>query len=63
MIYSALKSSGYGHWIDRKTPLLQARHAEEQHTFACELAEWDWEEWEKVIFTDECSVALGAGHQ
>jgi hypothetical protein len=29
--------------------------------FASEFADWDWDEWKKVIFTDECSIKLGYG--
>jgi transposase len=60
-IYSALKSSGYGHWMARQRPKLEAQHAKKRYEFAIQYGDWDEKEWSNIIFTDECSIELGSG--
>jgi Transposase. len=59
--FRGLAGTGYGHWLARKRPKLEAKHAKKRYEFACRYKEWDWEQWSKVIFTGECSIKLGSG--
>jgi transposase len=60
-IYSALQSQNIGHWKARQRPLLLEEHAKMRLEFAIKYASWTYEDWKKVIFTDECSIELGSG--
>lgn len=60
-IYTAIYNSGYVHWQARKRPLLTPEHAQLRFEFAKKYAHWKYEDWCKVIFTDECSIELGSG--
>ncbi|EED20802.1 transposable element tc1 transposase, putative [Talaromyces stipitatus ATCC 10500] len=62
-IYSILQESGYSHWKARQRPLLKPEHAQLRYEFAKKYADWKYEDWCKVIFTDECSIELGSGKQ
>jgi transposase len=60
-ILRALKDSKWGHWRAAKRPRLTAEHAKLRLEFVNRYKDWDWEEWSKVIFSDECSIELGSG--
>lgn len=56
-----LKSSGYGHWKARKRPYLKPEVAALRLTWALEHRNWTWEDWKRVVWSDECSVEIGKG--
>lgn len=60
-ILRALKDSKWGHWRAAKRPRLTQEHAKLRLEFAIKYKDWGWEEWSKVIFSDECSIELGSG--
>lgn len=51
-----LKSQGIRKWRAKKRALLTEDHAKARLAWALEHKDWTWEDWEGVIFSDECSV-------
>lgn len=56
-----IKSSGYGQWEAKKRPYLKPEHAALRLTWALERRNWTWDDWKKIIWSDECSVEIGKG--
>ncbi|CAK1601121.1 unnamed protein product [Parnassius mnemosyne] len=49
---------GLGSYIPAKSPKLERRHRVNRLSYAREHRHWDLNEWQQVIFTDECRVLL-----
>lgn len=58
-----LKESGYGHWRAKKRPKLTKEHAKLRLEWAKKHKDWTYEEWSKVIWSDESSIELGKGQR
>jgi hypothetical protein len=56
-----LKKSGYGHWKAAKRPQLKEEHAALRLAWAEAHKDWSYEEWSKIIWSDECSIEIGKG--
>jgi hypothetical protein len=54
-----VKASGYGHWRARKRPYLKADAIAQRLAWALERRDWTYEDWKRIIWTDECSVEIG----
>ncbi len=46
----------------RPKPLLTGEHKSKRLNWALEHENWTYEDWAKVVWSDECSVELGSGH-
>ncbi len=46
----------------RPKPLLTGKHRQKQLTWALEHENWTYDDWKKVVWSDECSVELGSGY-
>ena len=60
-IQRALKDYGITKWLAKKRPLLTPQVAALRLKWAKEHVEWTFEQWEKIIWSDECSVERGTG--
>ena len=60
-IYRMLKEQGITNWIAKKRPLLTPENAGLRYQWALRHENWKYEDWEKVIWSDECSVERGTG--
>ncbi|KAJ5129196.1 uncharacterized protein N7515_005235 [Penicillium bovifimosum] len=56
-----VKSSGYGHWKARKRPFLTPEVAAPRYKWALAHRNWMWDDWMRVVWSDECSVEIGKG--
>ena len=56
IIYRLLKEEGIINWLAKKRPLLTPEVAGKRYQWALEHESWGFEEWVKVIWSDECSV-------
>jgi hypothetical protein len=54
-----LKKSGYGHWKAAKRPQLKEEYAALRLAWAEAYKDWSYEEWSKVIWSDEYSIKIG----
>ena len=59
--YRTLKEHGIINWIAKKRPLLTEEHAAKRLAFALKYRDWTYEEWSRVIWSDECSITRGSG--
>ncbi|KAJ9196306.1 hypothetical protein DTO164E3_6362 [Paecilomyces variotii] len=58
-----VKQSGYGHWKAKKRPYLKPEHAKKRYEWAKAHKNWGWDEWSRIIWSDECSIEIGKGKQ
>ena len=58
-----IKESGYEHWRAQKRPQLTEETAKLRYEWAHVRKDWTYEQWSKIIGSDECSVGLGKGKQ
>jgi len=58
-----LKDLGIKKWPKRLKPFLEARDKAKRLPWALEHEGWTREQWDKVIWSDECSVELGSGRR
>lgn len=49
---------GFRSYRAGKKPLLNSTHVEKRFTFALEYEDWTSEDWQRVVFTDECAFRL-----
>jgi transposase len=56
-----LKNEGIQNWIAKQRPMLTEKHAADRLAFCLKYQDWDYEDWAKVIWSDECSVTRGTG--
>lgn len=62
-IHRILKRAGLIHWRALRRPLLRAGDAQRRLAWAEDKQNWDYTDWGKIIFSDECSVERGSGKQ
>ena len=60
-IYRLLKEKGIINWLAKKRPLLTLEVVDKRYAWALRHEGWTWEDWAKVIWSDECSVERGSG--
>lgn len=60
-IYRLLREAGIINWIAKKRPFLTPEVAGKRYAWALEHEHWTYENWAKVIWSDECSVERGLG--
>jgi transposase len=60
-IRKCLKKSGYGHWRAKKRPQLTMEAAKARLEWAKARENWGVEEFQRIIWSDECSIQLGKG--
>jgi len=60
-IQGILEKEGITKWRAIKRPLLLTEYAAKRLTFATEYNDFNESDWERVIFSDECSIQRGAG--
>jgi transposase len=60
-LYRALKDEGITNWISKKRPLLTPQLAAKRLAWCLKRKDWTWEDWCKIIFSDECSLERGSG--
>lgn len=48
-------------WIAKKRPRLTKEHAKKRLVFALKYKDWTYDEWSKIIFSNECSIQRGSG--
>jgi transposase len=54
---------GIKKWIAKKRPMLTEVHAKVRLKFALKYKDWSYEEWCKVIFSNECSIQRGSSNK
>ena len=62
-IYRALKQYGLTNWVAKKRPLLTPEVAKKRLDWCLLRREWTFEQWSRVIWSDECSVEKGSRKQ
>jgi len=60
-LYRILTSFHIDHWITKKRPILTKDQVKVRLQWAEERKIWTFDDWKKVIFTDECSLERGSG--
>ena len=60
-LYRMLKEEGITNWLARKRPLITPEVAAKRLQWAKKHQNWSWEEWSKIIWSDECSLERGKG--
>lgn len=60
-LYNYLSDYGLTNWLAKKRPLLTPEVAAQRLAWCKEREFWGYEEWLKVIWSDECSVERGTG--
>ena len=55
------KNEDIKNWIIKERPLLTAEVVTKCLTWCKKHKDWTWEEWSKIIFSDECSLERGIG--
>ena len=62
-LYRTLKDYGLTNWLAKKRPLLTPEVAKKRLDWCLLRREWNFEQWSKIIWSDECSVEKGPGKQ
>ena len=62
-VYRVLKDYGLTNWLAKKRPKLSPAVAGKRLEWALTHKDWTYEDWIKVIWSDECSVERGSGKQ
>lgn len=62
-IYRVLKEYGLINWLAKKRPLLSPEVATKRLAWCLERRHWRYEDWLKIIWSDECSVERGSGKE
>jgi len=60
-IHRILKKNNLTNWIAKKRPFLSIEVAKKRLTWALLHKDWTLENWNIIIWSDECSVERGAG--
>lgn len=61
-LYNIISKHGIKNWLSKKRPILTEKDAQRRLEWA--LAHQHWlEEWEWIIWSDECSIVRGSGKQ
>ncbi len=56
-----LREKDIGKFRQRKKPLLTGAHRQKRLTWALAHEHWTEEDWQNMVWTDECSIELGSG--
>jgi DDE superfamily endonuclease len=56
-----LKEEGITNWLAKRRPLLTPEVVKKRLQFCKKYEHWSYEEWSKIIFSDECSLDRGVG--
>ena len=56
-----LKENNLHKWLAKGRPRLNNKHKKARYKWACEHYNWSKEDWEKVLWSDECLVERRAG--
>jgi Transposase len=59
-VYKLLKEEGISKWLAKKRPLLTPQVVTKRLAWAKAHANWTWDKWCKIIWSDECSLERGA---
>jgi transposase len=62
-IRRVVRKQGIKKWLAKKRPILTKEAAKARLAWCCEHQKWSTEQWRTCIWSDECSVELGAGKQ
>jgi len=62
-VYRLLKEEGIINWLCKKRPLLTPEVAGKRYAWALTHEHWSFEEWAKIIWSDECSVERGTSRR
>ena len=62
-VYRILKEYGLTNWLAKQRPLLTEEVAAKRLAWCRQRRHWGWEEWSKVIWSDECSVERGTSKE
>ena len=62
-IYRVLKEYGLINWLAKKRPLLSPEAAAKRLAWCLERRHWRYEDWLKIMWSDECSVERGSGKE
>ena len=62
-LYTIIQGSGFGKWKAQKRPKLTQEIAKLRYDWALKHEDWTYDDWSKVVWSDECSIELGSGHQ
>jgi hypothetical protein len=55
------RKEGITNWLAKRRPQLSEEAARKRLAWALKHKDWTWDEWSKVIFSDECSLERGVG--
>ena len=60
-LYREIKTYGLTNWLAKKRPLLTPEVAAKRYAWAKAREDWGPDKWQKIIWSDECSVERGTG--
>ena len=60
-LYRLLQKEGITNWLAKKRPLLTPEVVAKRYKWAKEHKDWTWDDWRKIIWSDECSLQRGSG--
>ncbi len=60
-LYRMFKDEGISNWLVKKRPLITPEVAVKRLQWAKKYRNWTWDEWRKIIWSDECSLERGKG--
>ena len=60
-VYRILRDAGIINWLVKKRPLLRPQDVKARLRWAKKYKDWTYNDWVKVIWSDECSVERGSG--
>jgi hypothetical protein len=61
-VRNVLADEGYYQWVAHKVPYLKREHKKDWRRWACEFKGFSENDWEKVIWSNECYMHLGDNH-
>ena len=62
-LYRTLENYGFTNWLAKKRPLLTPEVAKKRLDWCVLCSKWTFEQWSKIICSDECSVEKGSRKQ
>jgi transposase len=60
-LYQLLKEEGITNWLAKKRPLLTPEVVAKRYQWAKNHRNWNWDDWKKIIWSDQCSLERGRG--
>jgi transposase len=60
-LYRMLKDEDITNWLAKKRPLLTLEVVAKRLKWVQKYKNWSWDEWSRIIFSDECSLERGKG--